>query len=63
MRQAALQPAASTRLTMHKTKTSVGGEQMEKGERNKALFSSRNEKFSATVALSFVCGKYYLIMD
>jgi len=29
----------------------------------KALFSSRNEKFSVTVALSFVCGKYYLIID
>ena len=28
-----------------------------------ALFSSRNEKFSTTVALSFVCDKYYLIMD
>ena len=25
--------------------------------------SSRNEKFSVTVALSFVCGKYYSIMD
>jgi len=24
---------------------------------------SQNEKFSITVTFSFVCGKYYLIMD
>jgi len=28
-----------------------------------ALFSCRNEKILATIVLSFVCGKYYLIID
>jgi len=28
-----------------------------------ALFSWQNKKFSDTVALSFICGKYYPIID
>ena len=30
---------------------------------NKAVFSWWSEKFCDTVALSFVCGDYYLIME
>jgi len=33
------------------------------GRYNKALFSLRKILDFATVALSFVCGKYYLIID